>query len=55
MGTAYQYKEEYGRDGKRLKREHTVGGIVIWGIVALVAIVTGYAFLPSAFWSLFKI
>jgi hypothetical protein len=55
MGNAYQCREEYSSDGKRLvKRERTVGSVVIWGIVALAAILTGYAFIPSTFWTLLK-
>ena len=54
MGVAYQCKEEFTPDGKRLvRRERVVGGIVIWGIVAIIAIASGYAFLPPAFWNSF--
>jgi len=53
MGAAYRYKVEYGRNGKPVSRERFVGGIVVWGIVALVAIATGYRFLPPAFWNFF--
>jgi len=52
---AYEFKEEYGRDGKCLKRERAIGAIVIWGVVALVALATGKVLdLSAAFWHLVK-
>jgi hypothetical protein len=46
---AYECKVEYGRDGKCIRREWSVGAIVPWAIVALVALFTGKALLPSSF------
>jgi hypothetical protein len=54
---AYECKVEYSRDGKRLtKRERSIGPIVPWSIVALVALLMGRAVieLPPSFWSFFK-
>lgn len=45
----YESIEERGPDGK-WKKERRIGGIAIWGMVALAAIITGYT-LPAAFWS----
>lgn len=55
MKNAYEYREEFSLDGKRLvKRERTVGGIVVWGFVAVIAILSGYALFPASFWAFFK-
>ena len=56
MKSAYERKEEYGKDGKCLRREWSVGDIVPWAIVALIAILSGHALLnlPPSFWSLLR-
>ena len=54
MNHAYHIKEEFSRDGKCLKRERTVGAVVPWMVVAILAIMTGSAFIPPSFWGLFK-
>jgi hypothetical protein len=56
LRNAYECREEFGRDGKCSKRERTIGPIVIWGIVALVALVMGKGLvsIPPSFWDLFK-
>ena len=56
MKNAYEYKEEFSPEGKRLKRELNVGPIVPWTIVALTALITGKAIasIPSSFWEFFK-
>ncbi|HEY1183095.1 MAG TPA: hypothetical protein VGE89_02855 [Bryobacteraceae bacterium] len=52
---AYECREEYGRDGKCLKRERAIGPIVAWMIVALVALIAGKALgLPTVFWQALK-
>ena len=56
MKNAYEFKVEYGQDGKCLRREWAVGPIAIGGVVTLFALFTGRAFVmvPSSFWQLFK-
>jgi hypothetical protein len=53
---AFERKEEYGRDGKCIKREWAVGPIVPWAIVALTALALGKGLfnLPPVFWESFK-
>jgi len=55
MKNAYECREEFTPDGKRLvKRERAIGGIVVWGFVAVIAMLSGYAFIPTSFWTFFK-
>jgi hypothetical protein len=56
MQKAYECKVEYSRDGKCLRREWSVGAIVPWALVALVAIWSGHALvsLPASFFQIFK-
>jgi hypothetical protein len=44
MKNALELRVEYGRDGKPLRKEWSIGAIVVWGIVAIVAMLTGYAY-----------
>jgi len=53
MSNALQFKAEYDPKGKCRKKEFSVGGIVIWGIVALVSLWTGASFIPAGFWAYF--
>jgi len=54
MKNAFEFKEEFSRDGKCLKRERAIGPIVVWAIVVLVAMATGQLLnIPSACWHLF--
>lgn len=52
MQKAYEWKVEYGRDGKCVRREWSIGPIVPWAFVALVALLSGKALvsLPLWFW-----
>ena len=56
MQKAFERGEEYTRDGKCLKREWSIGPIVPWAIVALVALLTRQALvsLPAPFWEFVK-
>lgn len=55
MKNAYECKEEYGRDGRCIRRERAIGPIVPWSVVVLVALLMGKAFdLPSVFWHMFN-
>ena len=55
MKNAYECKEQFGADGRRLKRERAVGPIVPWCIVVLVAILLGQALdIPAVAWKLFR-
>lgn len=53
MKNAYELEEEYNNDGKCRKRKRIVGPIVVWGLVAILALLLGQA-LPSGFWQVFK-
>jgi len=46
MHKAYERKEEFSSDGKCLRREWSVGAIVPWALVVLVAILRDVAMLP---------
>jgi hypothetical protein len=50
---AYEFEEEYTNDGKCHKRKRIVGPIVVWGLVAIIALFLGQA-LPSGFWQVLK-
>ena len=56
MKNAYECREKFNRDGQLVERERLYGGILIWGVVALAAILTGKALVsvPGSFWELFK-
>lgn len=55
MKNAYEHREYFGRDGRCTLRERSIGPIVPWCIVALVAILMGKALtLPSGFWQFLK-
>jgi len=55
MHKAYEVKEEFSPDGRRLvRREWSIGPIVIWAVVAVAAIWRGQAILPANFWWVFK-
>jgi hypothetical protein len=56
MKNAFEFKTEYGRTGQPTKREWSVGPIVIWAVVAILALLTGKALinLPTSFWGFFK-
>jgi hypothetical protein len=56
MQNAYECKEEFGKDGKCLKRERAIGPIVPWSIVALVALLAGKALvsIPPSFWEFLR-
>jgi len=56
MQKAYERREEYTCDGKCIRREWSIGAIVPWAIVALVALFMGNAFvsLPASIWEFFK-
>jgi len=53
---AFEYEIELSPRGKLLKRRVVVGGIVVWGLVALATIVMGRALIsiPPSFWEFFK-
>lgn len=53
MKNAYEFEEEYTNDGKCHKRKRIVGPIVVWGLVAIIALFLGQA-LPSGFWQVLK-
>ena len=53
MQNAYEYKEEYSADGKRLvRRERSVGPSVPWAIVLILALALGRAFITIPPWLL---
>ena len=55
MKNAWESRETYS--GKNLtSRERVVGGIVVWGVVAIVALVLGRALvsIPPTFWDFLK-
>ncbi|MGO9228629.1 MAG: hypothetical protein ACLQKA_05370 [Bryobacteraceae bacterium] len=55
MKNAYELKEHFSKDGKCLSRERTIGPIVVWAIVAIIALVAGKALsLPTVFWHGFR-
>ena len=55
MKNAYECKERFNREGKCLSRERTVGPIVVWAIVVLIAMATGQLLnIPAVFWHLFR-
>lgn len=55
MRNAYECKEEYGRDGKCVRRERAIGAIVPWSIVAVLALLLGKALtLPNDLWQALK-
>ena len=53
MKAAWEYKAEFTPKGQCIRKEYSIGGIVIWAIVAVIAIWQGVAWLPSTFWRLF--
>lgn len=55
MKNAYEYKEQFSRDGKLLRRERAIGPIVVWAVVVVIAMATGQLLnIPSWFWHLLK-
>jgi hypothetical protein len=56
MRNAYECKEEFSAGGKCIRRERSIGPIVPWMIVALVALLTRQAIvsLSPSFWDFFK-
>ena len=51
MRNAYECREHYNKDGKCIKRERTIGGIVVFAFVVVVAIISGYSpAIPSTVW-----
>ena len=53
MHKAYECKEEFSPDGKRLvRRERSVGGVVVFAIIALVEVWRGQVVSPVSFWQL---
>lgn len=52
---AYEVREQYGKDGKCIKRERIIGPIVVWAIVVLIAMAAGQlTYVPFQSWHLFK-
>jgi hypothetical protein len=41
MKNAYEVKEQFGKDGKCLRRERAIGPIVVWAVVALAGLASG--------------
>lgn len=56
MKNAYECREQFNSKGQCLKRERAIGPIVVWAIVALVALATGQALglIPTTFWTVLK-
>lgn len=55
MKNAYEVREQYGKDGKCIKRERIIGPIVVWAIVVLIAMAAGQlTYVPFQSWHLFK-
>jgi hypothetical protein len=56
MKNAFEYELELNPRGRTVKRRVVVGGVVVWGVVALAAITMGKALvsLPPSFWDFFK-
>ena len=53
MRDAYVCEEKFTAAGKCIERKRTVGGIVVWGAVVVVAIFWATK-LPPEFWQRFK-
>lgn len=53
MRNAWEYEAEYSPKGKVTRLKYSIGPIVIWAVVALVAFATGATFLPPGFWGFF--
>lgn len=56
LKNAYECREEFNARGRCVKRERAIGPIVVWSVVALVALYSGQGLvtLPPAFWEFFK-
>ena len=56
MKNAYEWRAEYTPSGRCIKREVTVGPIVIWGAVVLAGLIMGRAFtsVPPGLWDFFR-
>ena len=55
LGNAWECKEEFSPDGKRrIRRERSIGGIVVWGVVAIVLGLLGGSYIPPSFWKFLK-
>ncbi len=56
MGTAYECIEKFDKAGRIRERHRSIGGIAVWGLVALATVVRGLAAvnIPPSFWELFK-
>lgn len=53
MHKAYECKEEFSPDGKRLvRRERSVGGVVVFAVIVLVEVWRGQVVSPVSFWQL---
>lgn len=50
LNNAIEVETRYNRDGKCIRRRWSIGGVVIWGIVMLVAILVGDAVIPHGVW-----
>jgi len=50
MSNAWQYKAEFDPKGKCRKKEISIGSIVVWAVVIIIAIVLG-AKLPVSVWT----
>jgi len=56
MRNAYEIRETYSKEGKRLTRERSIGPIVPWAIVALATLLSGRAIVsvPASLWQFFS-
>jgi hypothetical protein len=55
MHKAIEYGVKFGKDGKPSERRWSIGPVLIWGLVALVLVLAGKAFvLPSVLLQLLK-
>jgi hypothetical protein len=55
MRNAYEIRETFSKEGKRLSRERAIGPIVPWAIVALATLLSGKGIvsLPASLWQFF--
>ncbi|MGA2715045.1 MAG: hypothetical protein ABSG41_18250 [Bryobacteraceae bacterium] len=54
MKNAYEFREHFNGDGKCISRERAIGPIVIWAIIAIVAMATGHPLNIPSVWQYFK-
>ncbi len=51
MHKAIESKTKFGKDGRPLEREWSVGPVLIWGFVAIILGLAGKAVIPPSIWT----